>query len=135
MHYIMFHTWTCQKYILYCTQTLPLYFMSKRAIRYMLSFTHTVRLYYIRRTLLNSKKIWWYQRRAVCTWIWDRAIFCAILHTSARSLRIAYRKDPSITSSTITIITIYTLISALLWTSIGPFPWWRCIPFAKECLP
>ena len=79
----MFHVWTYQKDILSCTHTLPLYFMYKSSIRHILSLTHVARLYYIRRTLLNSNQFWWYCWCAVCARIWDCAIFCAILYIYA----------------------------------------------------
>ena len=107
----------------------------EHSIRHILSFTHALRLYYIRWMLLNSKLIWWYFQRAVCARIWYRAIFCAILHISACSPSIAEVKDPSFTSPTTTTITTYTIISASLWTSLGTLPWWRCLPFAEECWP
>ena len=119
--------------ILSCAHALPLYFTCKRAIRHILSFTHALWLYNLRLTLLTSKPIWWYWRRAVCAWIWNRAMFCVILHISDPYLKIAYGKAPSITSSTTAVLTTYTLISALLWTSTETLPWWRCILFAEEC--
>ena len=122
-------------YILSCTHIPPLYFTSKHAIRRILSFTHALWLYSIRRTLPNSKLIWWYLWGVVCACIWYRAIFCTILHIYAHSLMITYGKDPSITSLTkITIITC-TLIYASLWNSPGPFTWWRCLPFSEEFWP
>ena len=121
--------------ILSCTHALLIYLMCERAIRYILYFTHALRLYNLWQTLLTSNPIWWYRQHAVCTWILYRTIFCTILHISASSLRISYGKYPPITSSTTAVITTYTQISASLWTSLGPFPWWRCMNFSEECGP
>ena len=79
-HCRMFHIKTWQKISCLVQKKLPLYFTCERAIRRILYFTHTLRLYSIQRKLLNSKTIWWYCRCAVCARIWDCAIFCAILH-------------------------------------------------------
>ena len=123
------------QYILSCAYALPLYFTCERAIRRILYFTHALQLYNLRQTLLTSNMIRWYLQHAVCTQIWDHAIFCAILYISARSIMIAYGKDPSIMSLTATIFNTCTLISAWLWTSPEPFPWRRCLTFAEECQP
>ena len=127
-HVLYTHTTLCStwenaiKCILSCKHAIPLYFTCECARRRILSFTHSLRLYYIRQTLLNSKTIWWYRQHVVCARIWYCEIFCAIPYISARSLRIAYGRYSSITSSTTTTITIYTIISAPLWTSPGSFP-------------
>ena len=128
-----FQSTNVPKYVLPFTHALPLYFTCKRDMRCILYFTHVLRLYSIQWTLLNSKPILWYLRRAVWARILYCAIFCAILHISACSLGISYNKCPSTTLSTTTTITTYTLISASLWTSPGPFPWWRCLTISEEC--
>ena len=123
------------KEILYCTNALQLYFTCERDIRRILYFTHALQLYSIRRTLLDSKPIWWYRQRTVCTWLWDCAIFCTILHISALSPRIFYCQYPPTTSPKTTTINTCTLIYASLWTSMGPLPWWKCLPFGEEYRP
>ena len=121
--------------ILSCAYALLLYFTCEHSIIHILYFTHTLRLYNLRRTLLTSKLILWYCRRAVCTRIWDHTKLCTIQYISSRYLRIAYGFDPSIMSSETPVFTTYTLISASLWTSKEPLPWWICLPFAEECQP